>query len=160
PPPRNRWFADSLLEGNGFEISVPRQIGSGFDRSGGSAAPTVGRPQPDRSLGIVNLSRRGMLIVSVARQGRKVRVAARLKPSKLRVIQLIGTVVGRISAAGTRSRPIVTARLTLARVGRWGCRGALICRRRGHRRRGCHSSGRRWRVRGRSLPRTGSVRRQ
>jgi hypothetical protein len=28
-------FADSLLEGNGFEISVPRQTGSGFDASVG-----------------------------------------------------------------------------------------------------------------------------
>src|SRR5580700_1758074 len=27
PPPRNRWFADSLLEGDGFELPVPRELG-------------------------------------------------------------------------------------------------------------------------------------
>jgi len=31
PPLRNRKFVDSLLEGSGFELSVPRQIGNGFE---------------------------------------------------------------------------------------------------------------------------------
>jgi len=77
PPLRNRWFADSPLEGNGFEISVPRWLATANsvgafisvgewrlveppkqlfrfaeadDRSGDSAASTIDRPQPDRSL--------------------------------------------------------------------------------------------------------------
>src|SRR5215510_2878760 len=77
PPLRDRKFADSSLEGNGFEISVPRcratansvgafisadewrlleppkllyRFAEADDRSGDSAAPTVGRPQHDRSL--------------------------------------------------------------------------------------------------------------
>src|SRR5262249_43942482 len=29
-PPRNRWFADSVLEGTGFELPVPREIGNGL----------------------------------------------------------------------------------------------------------------------------------
>ena len=68
---------DSPLEGNGFEISVPRcratansvgafisadewrlleppkllyRFAEADDRSGDSPEPTVGRPQPDRSL--------------------------------------------------------------------------------------------------------------
>jgi hypothetical protein len=77
PPLRNRKFADSPLEGNGFEISVPRCLATANsvdafnsagewrlleppkqlyrfseapDRSGDSAAaPTIDRPQPDRS---------------------------------------------------------------------------------------------------------------
>src|SRR6516164_2190238 len=56
PPPRNRWFVDSPLEGNGFEISVPRQIGSGFEasvglgpidsRRGGTTRAVVGHGKP------------------------------------------------------------------------------------------------------------------
>jgi len=57
PPPRNRWFVDSPLEGNGFEISVPRQIGSGFvasvglgpidsRRGGGITRAVVGLAKP------------------------------------------------------------------------------------------------------------------
>src|SRR5215472_15420209 len=42
PPLRDRKFADSSLEGNGFEISVPRRIGSGFEASVG-LGPTDGR---------------------------------------------------------------------------------------------------------------------
>ena len=36
PPPRNRWFADSSLEGNGFELLVPRHESWRFpkDRAG------------------------------------------------------------------------------------------------------------------------------
>jgi len=30
PPLRDRWFADSLLEGDGFELSVPRVMGGRF----------------------------------------------------------------------------------------------------------------------------------
>jgi hypothetical protein len=30
---RNRWFAGSLLEGDGFKLSVPRQIGNSFEVS-------------------------------------------------------------------------------------------------------------------------------
>src|SRR5690242_13768506 len=33
PPLRNRWFVDSPLEGNGFKLLVPRQIGGGFKAS-------------------------------------------------------------------------------------------------------------------------------
>jgi hypothetical protein len=72
---RNRWFADSLLRGmdsnfqSGDASPPPTAWGPSFrrvsggslcrqlyrfaeadDRSGGSAAPTVDRPQPDRSL--------------------------------------------------------------------------------------------------------------
>ena len=76
-PPRSRFVADSLLEGNGFEISVPRCLATANsvgafisaderrlleppkqlyrfteadDRSGDSAAPIIDRRQPDRSL--------------------------------------------------------------------------------------------------------------
>jgi len=38
----NRWFADSLPERDGFEISVPRQIGSGFEASVGLGRLIVG----------------------------------------------------------------------------------------------------------------------
>jgi hypothetical protein len=31
-------FADSLLEGSGFEISVPRQIGNGFEALSGTGS--------------------------------------------------------------------------------------------------------------------------
>ena len=31
PPLRNRWFADSPLEGTGFELPVPRPIGNNFE---------------------------------------------------------------------------------------------------------------------------------
>ena len=74
--PRYGSSPDSPLEGNGFEISVPRclatansvgtfisasgllreppkqlyRFGEADDRSGDSPAPTVDRPQPDRSL--------------------------------------------------------------------------------------------------------------
>jgi len=30
---RNRWFVDSPLEGNGFELLVPRETGKGFEAS-------------------------------------------------------------------------------------------------------------------------------
>src|SRR6516164_8193136 len=56
PRPRNRWFADSALEGNGFEISVPRQEGCGFEasvglgpidsRRGGTTRAVVGLGKP------------------------------------------------------------------------------------------------------------------
>jgi hypothetical protein len=37
PPGRNRWFADSPLEGDGFELPVPREKGWSFDGSLSSA---------------------------------------------------------------------------------------------------------------------------
>jgi hypothetical protein len=33
PPLRDRWFADSLLEGAGFELSVPRERATIFEPS-------------------------------------------------------------------------------------------------------------------------------
>ena len=44
---RNRWFVDSLLEGDGFEPSVPGESGFGFAREGPEARiqlpPTASR---------------------------------------------------------------------------------------------------------------------
>jgi hypothetical protein len=52
----NQWFADSSLEGNGFELPVPREIGSGFEvsaelgpidrRRGGIIRAVVGLGKP------------------------------------------------------------------------------------------------------------------
>ena len=39
---RNRKFADSLLEGDGFELPVPCQIGNGFEASSKWGQSTVG----------------------------------------------------------------------------------------------------------------------
>ena len=88
----------------------------------------------------------------------RVRVISRLQRGKLRLVELIGTVVGRrISAAEARSRPsAISARLTLTGVTRRRCRGTLVDCRWGRYR----CSRRWWRVRPRSLRWPGRVRRQ
>jgi hypothetical protein len=45
-PLRDRKFADSPLEGNGFEISVPRRTGSGFEASVGFGPTDSRRGHP------------------------------------------------------------------------------------------------------------------
>jgi hypothetical protein len=67
-PLRNQWFADSPLEGNGFEISVPRKIGSGF-------AASVGLGPIDR--------RRGDIIRAVVGLGKPIEVFRRLEEPPL-----------------------------------------------------------------------------
>jgi hypothetical protein len=61
---RDRKFADSPLEGNGFEISVPRRIGSGFEASAGS--------------GPIN-NRRGGITRAVVGLGKLIELFLRLK---------------------------------------------------------------------------------
>src|SRR5262249_2749773 len=69
-PHRNRKFADSLLEGTGFEPSVPREIGYGFrglifgalilfDPSGSAPAPTP-------TVSMENLGTTGHLRVAIS----------------------------------------------------------------------------------------------
>jgi hypothetical protein len=88
----------------------------------------------------------------------RVGVISRLQLGKLRLVELIGTIVGRrISAAEARSRPsAISARLMLTGVTRRRCRGTLIDCRWGRYR----CSRRWWRVRPRSLRWPGRVRRQ
>jgi hypothetical protein len=49
PPLRDRKFADSLLEGDGFELSVPRERGDRFELFAVGTA-IAGRPPPRSGL--------------------------------------------------------------------------------------------------------------